>query len=127
MVIETCCRLRLLATSTSPFLRVFHSVIRINFLQQLGDPYGGQPVVEVKHQFVRLFRHRCAQVLDIEDAVLDRPAECGSGALRPASRASPSAMRAVRSASQASGSSGTASLGMSFTASAGTSACFRSP
>jgi len=30
--------------------------ICINFLYQFGDPYDGQPVVEVEHQFVRLSR-----------------------------------------------------------------------
>ena len=51
--------------------------IRIDLLHQFGDPYGGQPVVEIEHQLVRLFGHRGAQAVEFQDAVLDRPAGNG--------------------------------------------------
>ena len=48
--------------------------ICIDLLQQFGDPYGRQPVVEIEHQLVRLLRHRRTQAVSFQDAILDRPA-----------------------------------------------------
>jgi|GEM_PF-6240865 hypothetical protein len=45
--------------------------IVINFLQQIGDPNGGQAAIEIKHHAISIRRDCCRQTINLENAVLD--------------------------------------------------------